>query len=106
MVSLRVRKASTLACNRWLARVSFLLTLQLSVLSLEIGELLLQPGPPGQGLAGQVFPTDLEGLLRLRGQLVGLGVQPVGLELDPLATGRNIGDAPPNFLQQLELSLV
>jgi hypothetical protein len=37
-----------------------LLTLQLRVLCLQIGELLLQPGPPGERLARQVLPTDLE----------------------------------------------
>ena len=38
MVSLLVRKASTLACSRWLARVELLLlALQLRVLGLQVG---------------------------------------------------------------------
>ena len=83
-----------------------LLALQLGVLSLQVAELLLYAGPPGQRLAGQVLAADLEGLLRLIGQLVGLGVQLVGLQLDPLTAGRHIGDAAADLLQQLELALV
>ena len=83
-----------------------LLTLQLRVLGLQVGDLLLQAGAAGQRLAGQVLATDLEGLLGLLGQLVGLGVQLVGLQLDPLAAGRDVGDPAADLLQQLELPLV
>ena len=77
------------------------------MLDLEVAQLLLKTGPPRQRLHGwKILPADLERLFELIGQLVGLGVQLIGLELDPLTTGRHIGDAATDLLQQLELALV
>jgi hypothetical protein len=76
------------------------------MLDLEIAQLLLNSGAPCQCFASEVLAADLERPLGLHRQLVGLGVELVGLELDPLTTGRHIGYAAADFLQQLELALV
>ena len=83
-----------------------LLLADLVVLGLELGQLLAQRGAPGQRLAGQVLVALLQGRLGLRLQLVGLLLQPLGLELEALAGGGHVGHAPPDLLQLLQLLLV
>ena len=63
-------------------------------------------GLAGQRLAGQVLAAHRERLLRLLGELVGLGLQLVALQLDPLAAGGHVGDAAAHLGQHLDLALV
>ena len=107
MVSLRVRKASTLACSRWLARVSFSSSpCSCACWAWRSVSCCWSPDRRVSASRARSSRPDLERLLRLLGQLVGLQVELVGLELDPLAAGGDVGDSPAHLLQQLELPLV
>ena len=64
-------------------------------------------GPPaGRGPRGRGPRSLAECGLRLVLQLVGLLLQLAGLELDPLAGGGHVRDAPPDLLETVELLLV
>ena len=78
----------------------------LVVLRLELGQLLAEQGPPGQGLTGQVLVALPKGGLGLVLQLVGLLLQRLGLQLDPLARRRHVRHATADLLELLELLLV
>lgn len=83
-----------------------LLALEGLVLRLQVGDLLLERGTAGQGLAGQVLTAEREGLAALVLQLGGLALELVELQLQTLAGGRHVGDAPAYLLEQLQLLLV
>ena len=107
MVSFLVRKRVHLGLQPLAGADQLLLfALQLRMLGLQVGQLLVETGPAGQRLTGQILAADLESLLSLLGELVGLSVEAVGLQLDALAAGRHVGDPPTHLLQQLELALV
>ena len=107
MVSLRVRKASTLACSRCEARVSFSSSAcSAACCGGQVGHLLLQAGPAGQRLAGQVLAAGGERLAALVLQLVRLLLQLLDLELEALAGGGDVGHAAAHLLQHLQLLLV
>ena len=79
---------------------------ELVVLGLQPFELGRDRGPPGERLAGEVLAVLAEGRACLILQLVGARLELLGLELDPLAGGRDVGDAPAHLLELLELLLV
>ena len=107
MVSLRVRKASTLACSRCEASVSFSSSAcSWRVLGGQVGLLLLHAGAAGQGLAGEVLAAGGERLPALPLELVGLLLELLELQLEALARGRDVGHAAAHLLQHLELALV
>ena len=107
MVSFCVRKASTLACSRCEAAVSFSSSAcRFWYCGLQVADLGRQRGLAGQRLAGQVFPPGTQRRPGLAVQLVLLLLQGVHLELDPLARCGHIGDAPADLRQHLQLALV
>ena len=69
-------------------------------------ELRGDPGSPGERLGGQVLAVLRERLACLVLQLGGGLLQLLGLELDALLRGRDIGEAPLHLLQLLDLLLV
>lgn len=83
-----------------------LLALQRGVLRLQVGDLLLECGAPGQRLAGQILAAERERLAALVLQLGRLSLQLIQLQLQPFARGRHIGDAAAYLLKQLQLLLV
>src|SRR5659263_467624 len=83
-----------------------LLGLQLLILRLQVGLLSLQPAAAGQCLAGQVLTIGGEGRAALLFQLVGVGLQLVHLQFQPLAGGGHVGHSPSGLLQQLQLLLI
>jgi len=83
-----------------------LLLADLVVLGLQVGQLLAEGGPAGERLPGEVLVALGERGLGLVLQLVGLLLELAGLELDPLAGGRDVGDAPADLLEAVELLLV
>ena len=68
------------------------------MLRLELGQLLTQGRPAGQGLAGEILVALLQGRLGLRLQLVGLLLQTLGLELEALAGRGDVGHTPADLL--------
>ena len=107
MVSLRVRKASTLACSRWLARVSFSSSpCSWACWVCRSVSCCCRPDRRVSASRARSSRPTSSAFCACCGQLVGLGVQLVGLQLDPLPAGGDVGDAPPDLLQQLQLPLV
>ena len=107
MVSLRVRKASTLACSRWLARVSFSSS-PCSCACWACRSVICCCRPERRVSASRARssrPTS-SAFWACCGELVGLGAELGGLQLDPLAAGGHVGHAAAHLLQQLELPLV
>jgi hypothetical protein len=76
------------------------------VLGLEVGQLRLEGGPPRQGLPGQVLVALGQGRLGLGLELVRTGLQLGGLQFDPLLGRGDVGDAPADLLEALQLLLV
>ena len=103
-VSFFVRNASTLACSRCDAVVSFSSSAcRLACWVCRSAHLLLQAGAAGERLAGQVFATGGQRLLRLALELRRLLVQLLHLQLQALAAGRDVGEPAAYLLQQLLL---
>ncbi len=84
-------------------RQLLLLGQQLRVLGLEVADLLGERRLAGQRFAGEVFATRGQRRARLAVVLVGLLLQLGRLEFEPLAGRRDVGNATPHLLQQLEL---
>ncbi len=107
MVSFLVRNASTLACSRCEASVSFSSSpCSWACCGAQVADLAGQAGLAGQRLAGEVLAPHRQRLLGLLGQLVLLLLELRDLQLDPLAAGRHVGDAAAHLREQLELALV
>jgi hypothetical protein len=83
-----------------------LLGQQLGVLGLERLELRLDGRPAGEGLPGQVLPVGGHGPPGLFEELGRLGLQLLALELEALAGGDDVDEAPLHLLQHLQLALV
>ena len=107
IVSLRVRKASTLACSCCEARVSFSSSpWSWACCSLRSASWPVSAGLAGERLAGEVLAADLDRLLGLPGELARLALQLGDLHLDPLAAGGHVGDPASYLREHLELPLV
>ena len=83
-----------------------LLLADLVVLRLELGQLLAECGAPRQRLAGEVLVPLRQRRLGLALQLVGLFLQSLGLQLNPLAGRCDVRHAPAHLLELFELLLV
>src|SRR5439155_25150381 len=69
-------------------------------------ELLLDPGRPLEGLAGEVLAIGSDGLARLRVERDDILFELRGLELEALLGGADVRDSALDVLQRLELLLV
>ncbi len=107
MVSFLVRKASTLACRRWLAATSFSSWSCSCACCAWRSEIWRgQAGAAGQRLAGEVLAAAGERGLGLLLELGALLLELGDLQLETLAAGGHVGHAAAHLLQQLELLLV
>ena len=107
MVSFLVRKASTWVWRFWAVAISFSSwSATCSCWVWSSASCGAEGRPPGQGLAGQVLAVLGQGVLGLLLQLVGLGLELGGLELDPLLGRGDVGHAAPDLLEVLQQLLV
>ena len=93
IVSLRVRKASTLACSRWEASVSFSSSACSWACCAQVGLLLLDRGRRVSASRARSSLPCASAWRRLVLELVRLLVQRLDLQLEPLARGGDVGDA-------------
>ena len=83
-----------------------LLLIDAGVLGLQVGELRGNRGATGEGLAGQILVVLRERCFGLVLEFGGLRLELIGLELDPLLGGGDIGDGLAHLGELLELLLV
>jgi len=83
-----------------------LLLLERLHLPVEVLELLLDAGFPLERLTGEILPARRQRLTRLAVELDQVLLQLLRLELQPLLGRDDVGDAPLDVLQALQLALV
>ena len=83
-----------------------LLALKLGVLNLERLDLGGEPGLACQRLTRKILAPHLDRLLCLRLQLHALLLELGDLQLDPLATGGDVGHPAAYLREQIELALI
>ncbi len=76
------------------------------MLAFEVAQFLPDGGATGERLSGELLPVLLQGLACLVLQLVSLLLELRRLDLDPLPGSGDLGHAPADLLQVLELFLV